>query len=150
MSAASSNGTAGRPGSGPLQAVRPRSRDRTAQELQYAILRVKNKGTRMSIRAVALEAGVDPSLLHNTYPDIAEEIRSLVGRGTRRQRDEARADVTALRRHLRNVTVERDELKKAMAVLVSVNLALNNQLAELKAETDGKLRRLVSNAAGGQ
>jgi AcrR family transcriptional regulator len=143
MSAASSNGTAGRPRPGPLQAVRPRSRDRTAQELQYAILRVKNKGARMSIRAVALEAGVDPSLVHNTYPDVAEAIRALMGRGTRRQRDEMRADLTAVRQRLRDVIAERDQLRREMAVLVSVNLALHDQLVELRAELGGKLKRVA-------
>jgi AcrR family transcriptional regulator len=143
MSVASIKGAACESSPRPLPAVRPRSRDRTTQELQYAILRVKNKGARMSIRAVALEAGVDPSLLHNTYPDIAEEIRALVGRATRRQRDEARADMAALRRHLHDVTAERDEIKKAMAVLVSVNLVLHDQIAELRAELGGKIKRMV-------
>lgn len=50
----------------PSQAARPRDRERTRQELQYAMLRVKNKGQKMSISAVAREAGVNASLLHNT------------------------------------------------------------------------------------
>lgn len=134
---------AGESSAAPPAGVRPRNRTRTAQELQYAILRVKNKDARMSIRAVALEAGVDPSLVHNTYPDIAEEIRALMGRGTRRQRDEARADVAILRQRLRDVTAERDQLRKELAMLVSLNLALDDQRAELQAEIDGKLKRMV-------
>lgn len=123
---------------------RPRDRARTAEALQCAVLRVRNKGLKMSIRAVALEAGVDPSLIHNTYPDIAEEIRAIMGRSTRRQRDEARADLAAIRQHLREITAERDQLKRELAMLTSVNLALSEQLAELKAEIDGSLKWILS------
>jgi outer membrane protein TolC len=66
-----------------------------------------------------------------------------MGRGTRRQRDEARADVATLRQRLREVTAERDQLRKEMAMLVSLNLALDDQRAELQAEIDGKLKRMV-------
>ncbi|WP_298233966.1 TetR family transcriptional regulator [uncultured Azohydromonas sp.] len=123
-------------------APRQRNREKTLEELRFAMLRVKNKGLKMSIRAVALEAGVDPSLVHNTYPDIAEEIRALVGRSTRRQRDEVRADLVAARQRLREVTAEREQLKRELAVLASVNLTLNDQVAELKAEIEGKLKRI--------
>lgn len=72
----------------PKRSARTRGRASTAQELQTALLRVKDKGLKISITAVAAEAGVVPSLIHNTYPDIAEQIRGLVGRTARRQRDE--------------------------------------------------------------
>jgi hypothetical protein len=41
--------------------------------LRYALLRVKNRGCRVSIAAVAEAADVDPSLVHHACPDIAEE-----------------------------------------------------------------------------
>lgn len=142
MSTPSTKFAVGESNSQPQQRARPRGRASTAQELQYAMLRVKNKGLKMSITAVAVEAGVAPSLIHNTYPDIAEQIRSLVGRTARRQRDEMRTDLAAVRQRLRDVTAEREQLKKEMAVLVSVNLTLNHELAELRAELDGKLKRI--------
>ncbi|WP_244113902.1 hypothetical protein [Burkholderia cepacia] len=68
-------------------APRRRSRGKTREALQLAMLRVKNKGLKLSIAGVAAEAGVSAGLIHNTYPDIAEEIRAQVGRGIRQQRD---------------------------------------------------------------
>jgi AcrR family transcriptional regulator len=128
----------------PQRSGRTRGRASTAQELQTALLRVKDKGLKISITAVAAEAGVVPSLIHNTYPDIAEQIRGLVGRTARRQRDEMRTELAAVRQRLRDVTAEREQLRKDMAVLVSLNLALTDRLSELRAEIDGKLRRMVS------
>jgi len=58
---------------------KPRDRDATAPALRHAVLSVKNKGKRVSIAAVAREAGVDPSLVHHVYHDIAEEIRTIAG-----------------------------------------------------------------------
>lgn len=142
MSALSTKRSAGSSDPRPSTVARPRNRSKTAEELQYAVLRVKNKGLKMSIRAVALEAGVDPSLIHNTYPDIAEEIRAIVGRSTRKQRDEVRADLATMRRQLREVTAEREQLKRELAMLASVNLTLSEQVTVLKAEIDGKLRRI--------
>ncbi|WP_261514412.1 TetR family transcriptional regulator, partial [Burkholderia multivorans] len=82
-------------------APRRRSRGKTREELQLAMLRVKNKGLKLSISAVATEAGVSAGLIHNTYPDIAEEIRAQVGRGTRQQRDAKVAEVKEVRGRLK-------------------------------------------------
>lgn len=78
-----------RPGSAP----RRRSRGKTREALQLAILRVKTRGLKLSISSVAAEAGVSAGLIHNTCPDIAEEIRTQVGRGIRQQRDATVAEV---------------------------------------------------------
>lgn len=122
--------------------ARGRSREKTTEELRLALLRLKNKALKVSISAVAREAGVDASLIHNTYPDIAEEIRAVMGRTSRRQRDEMRAKLTASRQRLREVTAERDQLKRELAMLASTNLTLSEQVAVLRAEVDGKLKRL--------
>ncbi|KWT70893.1 MULTISPECIES: hypothetical protein [unclassified Variovorax] len=68
-------------------------KDRRRDELRRAILKLKNRGQSISITAVAREAGVTPALLHNTYPDIAKEIGSLLGKSSRAQRDAARDDL---------------------------------------------------------
>ena len=126
---------------------RGRNRQKTREELRLAMLRLKNKGVRISIKAVAEEAGVDPSLVHNTYPDIAEEIRGIIGRSTRRQRDEKHGELMEARRLLQEVTAERDQLKREMADLASVNLTLIETVAELKIELAGKLTRMKSGSA---
>ncbi|WP_066334685.1 hypothetical protein [Azohydromonas lata] len=144
MSIPSTKRSVGKSDLQPQQRARPKGRVGTAQELQYAVLRVKNKGLKMSITAVAIEAGVAPSLIHNTYPDIAEQIRGLVGRTARRQRDEMRTDLATVRQRLRDVTAEREQLKRELAVLASMNLTLSDQVAELRAELGGKLKRIAT------
>lgn len=108
-------------------------RSRTLHELQLALARIQRKGLKVSIKAVAEEAGVDPSLVHHTYPDFAEEVRAVVGRTTRQRAaaigddlKEARARSAALLKELASL---RGDLQK----MASVNLTLtleNRRLAE--------------------
>ena len=64
-----------------------RSRKNTVDEIQQAIAKLQAGQGKVSISAVAKLAGVTPALIHNTYPDLAEKIRGLVGKATRTQRD---------------------------------------------------------------
>ncbi|WP_131754308.1 TetR family transcriptional regulator [Burkholderia vietnamiensis] len=109
-----------RPGSAP----RRRSRGKTREALQLAILRVKTRGLKLSISSVAAEAGVSAGLIHNTYPDIAEEIRTQVGRGIRQQRDATVAEVKKVREQLKTVRAERDAALADVATLASIKATL--------------------------
>ena len=60
-----------------------RNREKNRAELQLAMLRVMNKGEKLTICAVAREAGVTPGLMHNVFPDIVDDIRSEVYKTTR-------------------------------------------------------------------
>ncbi|QMI48999.1 TetR family transcriptional regulator [Burkholderia sp. MBR-1] len=120
-------------------APRRRSRAKTREELQLAMLRVKKKGLRLSISAVATEAGVSAGLVHNTYPDIAEEIRAQVGRGTRQQRDAKVAEVKAVRERLKAMRTERDAALADVARLASINETLRQEIAMLRAAASGKM-----------
>ncbi|MBF5008761.1 TetR family transcriptional regulator [Burkholderia pseudomultivorans] len=120
-------------------APRRRSRVKTREELQLAMLRVKNKGLKLSISAVATEAGVSAGLIHNTYPDIAEEIRAQVGRGTRQQRDTKAAEVKKVRAQLKILRAERDAALADVARLASINETLRQEVAKLQAVTVGKV-----------
>ncbi|MCA8205106.1 TetR family transcriptional regulator [Burkholderia sp. AU33545] len=120
-------------------APRRRSRARTREELQLAILRVKNKGLKLSISAVATEAGVSAGLIHNTYSDIAEEIRAQVGRGTRQQRDAKAAEVKKIRAQLKILRAERDAALADVARLASINETLRQEVAILQAASCGKV-----------
>lgn len=64
-----------------------RSRKKTVDEIQRAIVQLQADQGKLSISAVAKLAEVTPGLIHNTYPDLAEKIRGLVGKATRAQRD---------------------------------------------------------------
>lgn len=119
--------------------ARRRSRDKTSEELQLARLRVKNKGLKLSISAVALEAGVSAGLIHNTYPDIAEDIREDMGRAMRQQRDATAAD---LKESLGKLKALRKDLKAAVADvarLASINETLRQEVATLRAAASGKV-----------
>lgn len=124
-------------------APRRRSRVKTREELQLAVLRVKNKGLKLSISAVATEAGVSAGLIHNTYPDIAEEIRAQVGRGTRQQRDTKAAEVKKVRAQLKILRAERDAALADVARLASINETLRQEVAKLQAVTVGKVVVLI-------
>jgi AcrR family transcriptional regulator len=119
--------------------ARPRSREKTREELRLAMLCVKNKGLKLSISAVAAEAGVSAGLIHNTYPDIAENIREKIGRAARQQRDAKVADLKEAREKLKAL---REDLGAAMADvarLASINETLRQEVATLQAAASGKV-----------
>jgi len=106
-----------------------RSRHRTEQRLKDAIEQLQQAGSKVSISAVARAAEVTPALIHNTYPDIAEQIRTVTGKTTR-NKDDAKYDALAQeRRSSRALRVEVDHLQQECAKLASINLTLMNKLA---------------------
>lgn len=117
-------------------------RVKTATALRYAMLRVKNAGRRISIKAVAEEARVDPSLVHHVYPDIAEEIRAISGRGSRAQRDKKHVELAQARFRVRELTEDVATLLAELTEIASLNLALESQVQELKAQLAQKVRPL--------
>jgi AcrR family transcriptional regulator len=123
----------------PATAGRRRSREKTREELQLAMLRIKNKGLKLSISAVAAEAGVSAGLIHNTYPDIAEEIREKIGRATRQQRDAKAADLKEARVKLRALREELEAALADVARLASINETLRQEVATLRAAASGKV-----------
>jgi AcrR family transcriptional regulator len=129
----------GEPKAEDIAKTRQRNREKTRDELQYAILRIKNRGKKLSISAVAAEAGVTPGLIHNTYPDIAESIRAEVGKGTRKQRDDKIAELAETRERMK---VLRAELETAMADirrLASINETLRQEVSTLRSVETGNV-----------
>ena len=121
------------------QKNRQRSRDRTKEELQLAMLRIKNKGKKLTISAVASEAGVTPGLIHNTYPDIAEGIRAQVGKAARQQRDEKIAELSTARRRIKELRAELDAALSDIQRLASTNETLRQEVAKLRSVGSGKV-----------
>ena len=116
-----------------------RSRKKTVDEIQLAIAQVQAGQGKLSISAVAKLAGVTPALIHNTYPDIAEKIRGLVGKSTRTQRD-AKHDALVCEREVnRALRQELAESRADLAKLASVNQVLLNEVALLKGMATGKV-----------
>jgi len=121
--------------------------DKTRQNIEHAMLRVKHKRPlnkelkdrlkkdklKYSTSAVALEAGIDPSSIHNNYSDLAEKIRNESGREVRTLVSKKSAEIKELKtknKALRCVIKEKDEEN---AKLVSINLRQQKELNQLKA-----------------
>jgi hypothetical protein len=123
----------------PSKTSRVRNKAKTKEDLRYAILNLKNRGLKVSSSAVAREVGVAAPLIHNTYPDIAEEIRRIAGRATREQRDEKRDALVAERVANKALREELVKLKEDFDKLASVNMTLVAQISVLKAVAAGKV-----------
>ena len=119
----------------------PRSRDRAKTEiaLQLAIERINNSGSKLSIAAVAAEVGVTPGLIHNTYPDIADEVRKQTGRTVRQQRDAKIAELAKVRATLKEIRKELRAAHGDLDKLVSINETLRAEITRLKAQATGKV-----------
>ena len=128
------------PGTTTVREPRPRDRAKTEIALQLAIERIKNSGLKLSIAAVATEVGVTPSLIHNTYPDIAEEVREQTGRTVRQQRDAKTAELAKVRATLKEVRKDLRAANADLDKLVSINETLRDEIARLKAQSTGKVR----------
>ena len=111
-------------GSSPL-----RSRHRTEQRLKDAIKQLQQAGSKVSISAVAKAADVTPALIHNTYPGIAEQIRTVTGKTARSQGDAKYDALAQERQRNRALRVEVDHLRQECAKLASINLTLMNKPA---------------------
>ena len=97
--------------------------------------------------AVAKNVGVTASLIHNTYPDIAERIRSSAGKSVRGQRD-AKHQLLTLERELNKaLRAENKQLSSDLAKLASINQALIFELATLRGIASGKVIALIKSSA---
>lgn len=84
---------------------------------------------------------MSPSLLNNRYPDFAEQVRAIMGKTVRKQRNE-KADLLAKERE-KNRTLRElvDSQLVEITRLASVNEALRAELALQKAIAEGKVAR---------
>lgn len=113
----------------------------TEQALQYALVRLKNgrprvvnKKCKLSIRALAEEAGVSDSTIHNRYPEIAMEVRQLIGHEHKAQRDEKTEMLKTEKTKSRELRAYIEELEMRLRKLASINATLEDENERLKAE----------------
>lgn len=116
-----------------------RDREGTQRALEQALLRVTSSGRKLTISAVAKEAGVTPGLIHNTYPDFAEGVRAQMGRSTRQQRDQVREELSAAEKKLSALRDECKAFKDDLGKLASINESLREELRLLRLAMDGKV-----------
>lgn len=108
------------------------------RELRLALSRIqrgrsRTKAKRLSIAAVAREAGVTAALIHNHYPSLATAIREAMGRGERASRDEKTPEFKALRARVRELNGEVKALRADVARLASINEVLMAENTSFKA-----------------
>ena len=115
------------------------NRKQTIVGIEQAIEQLQASQGKLSISAVAKMAGVTPALIHNTYPDLAEKIRGLVGKATRTQRDAKHSALVREREINRTLRQELVETRATIAKLASVNQTLLNEMAVLKGIATGKV-----------
>ncbi|NNB29191.1 TetR/AcrR family transcriptional regulator [Pseudomonas fragi] len=107
------------------------------RDLQLALTRIQRGRahtgeTKVTIAAVAREAGVSTALIHNHYPNIAEAIREAQGRSSRIQRDLKEQDLSTEREKNRMLRQEIKELRNKVARLASINEFLMTENSFLK------------------
>ncbi|MCU0074539.1 TetR family transcriptional regulator [Pseudomonas koreensis] len=126
-----------------------RAEDRE-KDLRLALLRIQKGRTRtgeskITIAAVAREAGVSTALIHNHYPQIAEAIREVQGRSSRAMRDGKQQDLIVERKKSAAYRQEIEKLQANLASLASINEVLMDENRVLKAKmNDSKVVDLAS------
>ena len=120
------------------------------KDLKLALYRIQ-KGrartgeTKVTIAAVAREAGVSTALIHNHYPSFAEAIREVQGRSSRAMRDVKQQDLIAERKKSAAYRQEIEDLRAKVANLASINEVLMDEYRVLKAKmNDTKVVELAS------
>lgn len=119
------------------------------KDLKLALLRIQKGRThtgesKVTIAAVAREAGVSTALIHNYYPRIAEAIREAQGRSSRAMRDVKQQDLIAERKKSAAHRQEIEELRVKVANLASINEVLMDENRVLKAKlSDRKVVELT-------
>jgi hypothetical protein len=119
--------------------ARLRNRSKTINDFRQAIKQLQDNQVKVSISSVAKIVGVTPALIHNTYPDVAEQIRGLTGKTTRKQRDAKHEELIKEKAINRALRAELVETREFVAKLASVNQVLLNEITLLKGQISGKV-----------
>ena len=115
------------------------SESETHKRIRLAIVRLEKgqpkvveKGRKVSVAAVAEEAGVSQALIHKDYPDMLERIRGNSNKAIQRQRDEKHEKLKEerfknrqLREKIVDLTEQRNELASKNATLELENRRLS-------------------------
>ena len=112
----------------------------TRKDLQLALRRVETgrvrqikPGRKLSISAVAEEAGLHPATVHTRYPDIAEQIRQRLNRGVREQLTTGQKEKDKLRQRNQRLRAELSESQQLLRKIASENARLLVEVEELRA-----------------
>jgi len=120
--------------------------EQTRNIIRQAITRIEKgrpkvviKERKMSVAAVAEEAGVSRATIHNNYPDMADRIRTILGKQNRIQRNIKHEALRLEKAKNRQLRTENAELRTKINVLVvSKNRALTDEIQENRAITESE------------
>src|SRR5712692_677206 len=112
--------------------------DDTRKALELALRRIQlgrtrkvAKGRKMSIAAVAEEAGFTPATIHNGHFDIAEKIRGLTQRTARERGEQKSSELQKVKARLRETEKENAQLAHELAGALSANECLRAEIGRL-------------------
>ncbi|GAD32315.1 tetR family transcriptional regulator-like protein [Photobacterium leiognathi lrivu.4.1] len=124
----------------------------THKAVRLAIIRIE-KGRpnivsdkrKMSVAAVAEEAGVSRALIHRDCPDLLERIKGGVNKGIRQQRDAKQNELKEYKERNRELRSEVAELKAMLAKVQSQNATLirKNMVLSSGSETNSNITQIV-------
>jgi transposase-like protein len=123
---------------------RPRSRERTAEQLASAVATLTRTGRKVTVAAVARAIGVSASLVHNTYPEIAAAIRKLNGKDPEAVASSLQGELEQARLTILALREENEVLDADLKKTASINRALQMEVAVLRGVAAGKVRSLIS------
>ena len=111
----------------------------TNNKIRRAIVRIENgkpkiisADRKMSIKAVAEEAGVSDSLIHKDYPTLLERIKKNQGKEIRAEKKRKHDALNAEREKNQALRQENKELKYQVVELASINARLERELSTLR------------------
>lgn len=83
------------------------------------------------------------STIHNRYPEVAAEVREIIGKEHKTQRDEKNEQLKSEKLKNKELREYIEQLESDIRRLTSINATLNNENAQLKAEmASGKVVRI--------
>jgi AcrR family transcriptional regulator len=116
----------------------------TLKSLELAFHRITTKraknikpGRKLSVAAVADEAGVSTATIHNRYPEIAEKVRQLLNKEDRRLKVAKGQELQVEKAKRKELNEENRVLRQKIAELVSRNATLEAELDHLRAVMEG-------------
>lgn len=118
---------------------RPAEKPDRRAALLAALEALQRDQHKLSISAVARRAGVTPALIHNTYPDVAEQIRTLSGRDASALRSKEATALTILQTDNKRLHRDNSQLNADVARLASIVQTLTDEIARLRALSTGQV-----------
>lgn len=133
----------------PRKAAQSRERD-----LRMAVLRLQKRhlegdDLKITFAAVAREAGVSTALIHNYYPAVADQIRSLQGRTPQQKEQTKDSALKAEQARCRELRSANEALRAQVARLASINETLLMEVRELKAQLVSPKVSVLKRPTGG-